>query len=233
MRQAGGLNMRDGIRSVGGTRGRILDAASNLFAERGYRGATVAVICRAAGVNIAAVNYHFRSKKKLYQDAWRHAHGRLIAQVPPDGGVSRDRPAAERLRGMVRAGVQRALLGDAVEFGIMRNEMANPTGLLRQVIEDAIGPLRQATQAILRELLGPRASGLEVELCEVSIVAPLMHITHHRQAEKHQGLAPVFHEEMLEAMVDHLTAFALAGIRKIRCRAGKSRGRNRKRVRPV
>lgn len=204
------------------TREKILEAACQLFAERGYRGTTVANICRQAQANIAAVNYHFGSKESLYQQAWKYAHEQLIAQVPPDGGVGSDQPPAECLRARVRAALQRAMHGDAIEFGIMRNEMANPTGLLRQVIDDAIRPIREATQAILRELLGPRATDIDVEFCEVCVVAPWMHVMHHRQAEKHQGLAPVFREEMIEEMVDHFTAFSLAGIREIRKRLEQS-----------
>jgi AcrR family transcriptional regulator len=217
--------MRVKARQSAETREKILRAASHLFAERGYRGTTIAQICRAAAANIAAVNYHFGSKENLYRQAWRHAHNRLLAQAPPDGGVPDDRPPEERLRGRVRAGLQRALLGDTVEFGIMRNEMANPTGLLRQVIDDAIRPIRKATQAILRELLGPKATDMDVKLCEVCVVAPCMHVHHHKQAQKHEGLAPVFREEMLERMADHFTAFAMAGIRQTRKRIEKSGGK--------
>jgi AcrR family transcriptional regulator len=228
-----GETMMELNRQSGDTREKVLDVACRLFAEKGYRGTTVALICREAQANIAAVNYHFSSKENLYQLAWRHAHEQLLAQVPPDGGVGPDRPAAERLRGRIRAALQRAMLGDAIEFRIMRHEMANPTGLLRQVIDDAIRPIREATQAILRELLGPRATDMDVELCEVCVVAPWMHVTHHRQAEKHEGLAPVFREGMLEAMVDHFMTFALAGIRETRLRIQKSSGKRRKRVRSV
>jgi len=84
------------------------------------------------------------------------------------------------------------VVGDAIEFGIVRNEMASPTGLLRQVIDDDIRPIRQATQAILRELLGPEATTMDVELCQVCVVAPWMHLMHHHQTQKHEGLAPVF-----------------------------------------
>lgn len=213
-------------RQSGETRQRILDTACRLFAEKGYRGTTVALICREAGANIAAVNYHFGSKENLYQRAWRHAHDRLLAQVPPDGGVASDESPQQRLRGTIRAGLQRAMLGDAIEFRIIRNEMANPTGLLRQVIDDAIRPIRSAMQRILRELLGPQATNMDVELCEVCVVAPFMHITHRRQAEKHHGLAPVFREDMLEAMVEHFAAFALAGIREVRRRIEKSSGKD-------
>lgn len=46
---------------------RILDAASALFAERGYAETSLRTITTSAGVNLAAVNYHFGSKKSLIQ----------------------------------------------------------------------------------------------------------------------------------------------------------------------
>lgn len=205
-------------RQSGPTRARILEAACRLFAERGYRGTTVALICRTARVNIAAVNYHFGGKENLYRLAWRHAHDRVQKRIPYDGEVPADRPPQQRLGGRIRAFLRRAQGGDFVEFGIIRKEMANPTGLLRQVIDDAIAPVRQATQAILRELLGPRASEMDVELCEHYLVAPLLQVVHWRQAEKHPGPAPVFGEDKIEAMADHFLVFALAGIREIRRR---------------
>lgn len=46
---------------------RILDAAEILFAERGFAETSLRTITSAAGVNLAAVNYHFGSKKALIQ----------------------------------------------------------------------------------------------------------------------------------------------------------------------
>ena len=47
------------------TKERILDAAEDLVGECGCDGASVRMITEAAGVNIAAVNYHFGSKEEL------------------------------------------------------------------------------------------------------------------------------------------------------------------------
>jgi AcrR family transcriptional regulator len=49
------------------TKTRILDAAECLFAERGYDATSLRAITAKAGVNLAAVNYHFRSKEALLQ----------------------------------------------------------------------------------------------------------------------------------------------------------------------
>lgn len=46
---------------------RILDAAEQLFAERGFAETSLRLITSKAGVNLAAVNYHFGSKKSLIQ----------------------------------------------------------------------------------------------------------------------------------------------------------------------
>ena len=48
------------------TRDRVMEAAAQLFAERGFRGATMRAIAESAGTNLASAHYHFGSKEKLY-----------------------------------------------------------------------------------------------------------------------------------------------------------------------
>jgi AcrR family transcriptional regulator len=49
------------------TKTRILDAAETLFMEHGFEATSLRLITAAAGVNLAAVNYHFGSKEELFQ----------------------------------------------------------------------------------------------------------------------------------------------------------------------
>ena len=195
------------------TRTRVLDAASKLFAEKGFRSTTVAAICKQANANIAAVNYYFGGKEDLYRRAWRHAHDKTLAQVPPDGGIAPDAPPAERLRGRIRAGIQRSMFGDAIEFRIMQKELANPTE-----------PLHRDMEELMRELLGPRANARDIELCEMCVVSPLLHMRHRQHARRPKAPPSVLNESSLEELVEHLTEYALAGIRQIRKRTEESDG---------
>lgn len=49
---------------------RVLQAAAELFANQGFQGTTVRQISSRAGVNLAAVNYYFKSKDRLYLDVF-------------------------------------------------------------------------------------------------------------------------------------------------------------------
>lgn len=51
-----------------GTRERLLDAAEQIFAERGFEGASMRAVTQAAGASVSAANYHFGSKEALLRE---------------------------------------------------------------------------------------------------------------------------------------------------------------------
>ena len=60
-------NQKNGRRMDGReTEEKIIECAGQLIAEKGFASVTSKEICRAAGVNLAAVNYHFGSRGGLY-----------------------------------------------------------------------------------------------------------------------------------------------------------------------
>src|SRR5262245_2583263 len=66
------LRTRPGTRSANGkspetTRRRLLEAAELLFLEHGFDGTSLRMLTAAAGVNLAAVNYHFGGKEELFR----------------------------------------------------------------------------------------------------------------------------------------------------------------------
>jgi AcrR family transcriptional regulator len=203
------------------TKERLLEAACKVFAEKGFRDATVAEICQGAEANIAAVNYHFRDKETLYAEAWRLAFQRSLTAHPPDGGVGSEAPAEERLRGRILSLLRRIVDPDSLEFAIVQKELANPTGLLVKVMRESLDPLRLGLEAIVRELLSDQASQCQVQLCQMSIRGQCFDLlTRERRrklfAQAGVQLGPPPLEASIEAIADHVTRFSVAGIRELR-----------------
>jgi AcrR family transcriptional regulator len=58
-------------------RGRLLDAAESLFAERGFYGVTTRQVADAAGVDVALIYYHFKNKSGLFDAVFERRAGPL------------------------------------------------------------------------------------------------------------------------------------------------------------
>ena len=197
------------------TRKSLLTVAAEIFSNKGYRDTTIAEICKQAGVNTAAVNYHFQHKETLYRETWRYSFAKAMAAHPPDGGISGDAPAKERLRGMIKAAIRRTADENNRESQISYQELASPTGLLKEVMHQNIRPLHDRTESVVRELLGPRANTEEVNIFVFSIMSQCLNplLTNRWQnvkAGQEDGLPRIVN---LVAYAEHVTKFSLAGIR--------------------
>ena len=198
------------------TRSNLLLAAGRIFAEKGFRDATIADICQSAKANQAAANYHFGSKETLYVESWRFSFERSLRKYPPDGGVPPGAPVEERLRGRILALMQRIVDPQSHEMDIIYKELANPTGLLTHVLAQALDPIFKGFRSIVTELLGPESSERWVRLCLMSIRAqcfgPLMYERRRKMKSPPPGPGHDLGTEDVQTLADHVTRFSLAGI---------------------
>lgn len=200
---------------------RLLKSACEVFAEKGYREATLSEICERAGANIAAANYYFRDKATLYVEAWRQSFQRSLEIYPVDGNVPPGASPEDRLRGRIQSILQRIADPQSYEFDIMYKELVNQTGLLADVMQESIEPIRCGLFVLMRELLGEKASDLQVQLCQMSIRAQCFDLIIREQRRKtsREGknfTGPPFLNVDVAMLADHILRFSLAGIREIR-----------------
>jgi len=203
---------------IAGTRERILESAGELFAEHGFRQATVRDICNRAGVNVAAVNYHFRDKESLYAEVLTHAHRYCTERYPVSLGVTVDASAAERLEAFVRAFLHRLLdAGRPAWHGkLMAMEMADPSPALDTLVTLSIQPMFVELRQIVGELLGAAAGEDVVNQCAGSIVGQCLHYKHARPVIVRMGMWRIDGPDDVVALARHITRFSLGGIAAIR-----------------
>jgi len=133
------------------TRERLLEAACELFAAHGFRGASVREICARARANIAAVNYYFHNKEDLYLAALRKAFA-LVRTEPLR--VSGPRDALEALRGWITDLVERVLGAGAPAWSLrlLWRELLDPTEAMTVLVREAIGPDMENVKTLLSHL---------------------------------------------------------------------------------
>src|SRR5580658_2499787 len=118
------------------TEARILDSAGHVFAETGFQAAKVRDICARAGVNIAAVNYHFGDKLGLYKEVLQFALCAAGTAAQIELGMPGKTPE-EKLRRYVRGTLQQ-MYGEgqpAWPVRLMTHELAQPTPAFEGVVE--------------------------------------------------------------------------------------------------
>ena len=155
------------------TRERLLQAAPRLFADNGYRGASVRDICNLAGTNPGAVSYHFGGKRQLYRAVLRLAADRLAKLGPHPEANNEDEPV--RVVDALRRVLDRMQSEDATTRLLLR-DLADGGAV---AVESLTPPLRTAFEqlaAALGHSDNPRASS-EGRMLFLGLAAPLFLLT--------------------------------------------------------
>jgi AcrR family transcriptional regulator len=206
-------------RAAGDTRDRLIDAAGEVFATRGYRGATMRAIAGRAGANLAAAHYHFGSKQALYRAVVR-AHFERLEQRLAERGAALDAALARALErddlvALLQARV-RTMLGTLLEPGsvhatLMLRELLDPTPTLAFVVRHWVDPMRRDTARILSRL-APALSPDAIERCMHSVMGQMFFYLSHRAAllivMRRRAYPPGFADEIAA----HVVAFSLGGL---------------------
>lgn len=152
------------------TRQRLLESAGEVFAEKGLQAATVREICGRAGANVAAVNYYFSDKERLYIEVVRHALGSGEDEPPP--GWPPGTPPAVKLREFIRRMLARMLDVNrpAWHAQLMMREITEPTAACVELVKADIGPRAEMLQSIVDELVPPETPAADRHLIALSIV---------------------------------------------------------------
>lgn len=187
----------------------LVAAGRELFAQRGYKGASIRAITGLAEANLGAVTYHFGSKEALYHEVLRRALAPLRARV--EEALEEPGSALDRADSVVRAYLDHL------------NENPDlPLFLLQQIAagQSPPPPVFEVMRAISGRLAGLMAEGQrsgEIRegdplLLVLSLLAQPIYFTLVRLPLQQIVGLDLQHPEARRALEEHVLAFARAGL---------------------
>lgn len=199
------------------TRQQLIAAAAAVFAEVGFRAATVRAICDRAGANIAAINYHFGDKGKLYLEVLRFTQEEALEKYPTNLGLKADAPPELRLKAFIRSFLFRIFDEGPIAWHgkLMSREMIEPTAALDALVAEKIRPQAQQLSSIIRELLGPSATLRQSRLCGMSVVSQCLFYHHCRPVVSRLFPDQKFTRNDIENLAEHIASFSIAAIKQL------------------
>jgi AcrR family transcriptional regulator len=198
------------------TRDKLIEAAGHVFAERGFRAATIRDICRRAGANVAAVNYTFGDKVGLYTEVLRHS---IRATRTPEMAAALDPALAPEvtIRAIVRARVKSMCREEHTEwyFRLMMHEFLHPTPAMTRVVDEGIRPIYMRLRGAVGEIVGMPPDHELTRLSVNSIVGQILFYTFSRPVLSRLQPELKLTPDQLDRIAEHISEFSIAYLKKV------------------
>lgn len=140
---------------TGGLEARIVDAARQLFIERGFVGTSMSDIASRAGINRPTLHYYFRTKERMFDAVFGGIVGTLVPRVK-DIVLQPDRPIGERVASVVDAYYDVFGANPGLPMFIVREMHRDFDGVVRTIMELRLG---QYIESVRQGLQGEMDSG--------------------------------------------------------------------------
>ena len=154
-------------------RQRLLSAATQIFADKGYALASTREICKIAGVNAAAIHYYFGDKASLYREVFRIPE--LMVQLPPEMDDAK-LPTLQAMEAWYSHMMSFAASRDqATRLRLLfLREQVQPSGVLEQGRADILNPYHHMLVRFLIPRLGQHGADVEIHQLAFSLIGIAM-----------------------------------------------------------
>ncbi|RAO76026.1 TetR/AcrR family transcriptional regulator [Dyella jiangningensis] len=196
------------------TKERILGAAEELFARHGFEGASLRQLTAAAGVNLAAVNYHFGSKDRLIEEVFRRRldqlNSRRMAALQKVAGEP-DTTIEQVLAAFIVPALELSHDGNGSLFmRVLARAFAEHDDTLRKFLSDNYGHVMRQFTAEFARLL-PHLSKEELYWRVDLVTGALTHaMSGFGMIQRKSDVTEHVHREQT---AQHLIRFAAAGLK--------------------
>ena len=203
------------------TRNQIFLAAVKVFAQKGYKGATVRAICSLAGAaNINSINYYYGGKESLYKAILENIFSEYQKRKGRRTDVKKEKDMPEkRLRGFIYTYCDMLYNNGEIADDlstIFVAEMSRPSLHLDQMAKKYMVPQAKELTGILRAILGPGTPINILRDCGMSIIGAIGYygFTRPLLSRIYSDLPEM--QSYYTHLADHVFRFSMGGLRAVR-----------------
>lgn len=205
------------------TRWRLLQAATEVFAEVGYHAATTREICRRAEVNLASIHYYYGDKAELYREVFRLpflSECNVFATL--DISTVSFPEALKTFYCWIFPPVAEEDPMMKMFLRLHAREEAEPSGVLGETMVQAFRPNQEKMQALLCREFGLQEKDDEVERLTIAVIG-LATIYFHNRTDFEKCVPHLINgQQARETMTARLVDYALAMVEAERQRRAKA-----------
>jgi TetR/AcrR family transcriptional regulator, regulator of cefoperazone and chloramphenicol sensitivity len=195
------------------TRARILVVAGELFAATGYAETTSKAIAASAGADQASINYHFGSRKGLYQAVLAEAHGRIIKLADLRRWAESELAPQAKLGALIEHLVERAQAGSkGWHLRVLARELQAPSSQLETLFHGEVEPKLAVFRRMLSEITAIPMDDPAITRCLFSVAVPMLPLL---IGLRLPGPMQEIQQMPPQVLARHLHTFAVAGLAAI------------------
>jgi AcrR family transcriptional regulator len=198
------------------TRDKLIEAAGYVFAERGYRAATIREISRRAGANVAAVNYTFGDKMGLYTEVLRHSVHAAKTEAM-NAALDSSLSPEDAIRSVIRARLMSLCQEKRPDwhFRLVMHEFTHPTPAMARVVDEGMRPIYERMRKAVGDMIGLPPDHETTRLSLNSIIGQILFYTFSRPVLAHLQPELKLTPSQLDRIAGHIADFSLAYLKKV------------------
>jgi AcrR family transcriptional regulator len=190
---------------------RLLEAAGELFADKGFDGTSVRDISERAKTNVAAINYHFHDKQGLYEETVLYAFNYMDREMPLclEGLAPNEQ---------LRLFIKKKLIGflghdrPSWHLRLIHEERKNPSeSFMKKIgslLDDRLNRLARIIAAVTRR----KENDEEVHLYAFSVIGQCLFFARHDHFGKNNPVAKYCKTADIDMLTDYIYSFSIAGM---------------------
>jgi TetR/AcrR family transcriptional regulator len=128
---------------------KLLLAAAQLFAERGFAGVSIREVATAAGVNSALISYHFGGKEGLYEAVVTAQFERVISRF--EKMVATEGTPQEKIKMYADLIRSNHTEDQPLMARLIQGELSSPTSCMENVIKKNVSRMARLVTGIIKE----------------------------------------------------------------------------------